>query len=65
MCYQTPNYEKKLILFFSLSGKKPQSGDRIKPGASAPGYQDSVRIRPEGAEENVADGVANPVRQRI
>jgi len=46
------------------SGKKLQSGDRIEPGAPAPGYQDCVRIRPEGAEENVVDGVANPVRQK-
>ncbi len=45
------------------SGKKPQSGDRIQPGASAPGYQDRVSFRPEGAKENVADGVATPVRQ--
>ncbi len=89
--------------------EKPQSGDRIQPGVSAPGCQatppisalkgrrktlrtglqtpsgkrpkaakrrqntarganpglpgNTTDIRPEGAAENAADGVANPVRQ--
>ncbi len=48
------------------SGRKPQSGNRIQLGVQTPGFQAMPpNIRPEGAEENAADGVANPVRLKI
>jgi len=42
--------------------KKPQSGDRIQPGVSAPGRQATPPISAlKGRRKNAADGVANPI----